>query len=408
MTENANAAEIPSKGVRYVINSSEGITIMMDQNNGRLVYKDILADKVIQRAINTLGNERASVGIIKLKGTFIISKTIKLDNNINLDLSEANLVLGGNINMFNLNGKKDITIIGGNFDGNKVKYNSEYWSGIVGQGTRVTIDGTVFHDFHGKGIYGSWLSNSTIKNVRSYNNDQDGIMLDSGLRRNTNENVRFMNCYSWSNGRKGFNIGIAKQISFVSCVSYNNKEDGWNIEGGTPGVDYYWYDINLIDCKSYGNGDCGYRIQMGGRRITLINCDSFGNGSGAFVRGRDDAWNIDGVTILGGNYYSNSRSGIRFSYGVQHVNVTGVSIFNNNQGEAGYNGIDFKNTSNLAHVVVSNVRAFDDQKIHKQMRGVDFGTSNLNGQNILVSNLTGNGNIIELFRGIITKAYIIQ
>ncbi len=339
---------------------------------------------------------------VVLIGELTTDAQLETGDNVVVNLYNAEVDLGGNHHMFIITGDK-VTFLGGMLNGNKAIYNTDLWCGVATDGTRredITIKDVAAHDFNGKGIYLKGLG-VYLENCRTYSNGQDGIYFEGSLPATPCEDVCVINCESWSNGRKGFNNGIIHNVEFIGCESHENTEDGWNIEGGTGvALDYYWTDVTLIRCKAYENIQNGYRAQMGGRRLCMEDCEGYSNQSnGAYIRGRDDAWNISELKIIGGSYHENELNGILLAYGIKYLKLIGPSVFNNDQSNGGYDGISVGNQSaNQTHWLFDDVYTYDDQGAPTQDRGLDLGVYNYAGQQIVVTTLMGSGNTIALLR----------
>jgi hypothetical protein len=396
---------------RFVIYKEGTTTYAFDSTTGKIPYSDSSETTVIQNALDGLTSGRSTKEKVTLKGNFTITTAIAIPSYTIMDLSEAKMSLGGDNHLFTISSTTDVEILGGICDGVKATYNSDVWSGIGGtHENRIIIKDVVLHDFKGKGIFITRLKNSVIENVISYSNDQDGIYLEGTVATESSNNVSVNNCICRNNGRKGFNNGYVEQITFSACKAYSNTEDGWNIEGGTgAALDYYFEDVKLENCYSYSNSQYGYRIQLAGRRTTLLNCDAYSNTfHGLYIRGQDTAWTLIDTQVIGGNYYENTQSGIIFAFGINHLKIIGVSVFNNDQGDTNNDGISLTDLSSMEHVILNNIHAYDNQGTATQDRGIDLSTTNLRGQDFTADTVWGEGNSSALWRGTVDTVRNVQ
>ena len=271
----------------YVIYTDGTYTYAENGTTGKLVYggpnnlggtTGTSSAAVLQAALNALTVGRTWKEKVVVKGNHTMTATVTIPSYTCLDMYGANFELGFNGHMFVWTDKTDIEILGGYYDGNKATYDTDLWSCMTGSPvTRLIVKDCIIHDFKGKGFYPARLIGGAIENIISYSNGQDGIYLE-GTAVTATERVEVRNCVTYNNGRHGFNVGVVKYTNFIGCTSYSNTNDGWNVEGGTlAGTNYYSDSIKLIDCRARDNGWYGIMVQMGGYRVTLQNCISNNN-----------------------------------------------------------------------------------------------------------------------------------
>lgn len=405
----AKQLNVVRKAPSYIIYKTDGLVRALNCKTNEIQFENASASTVINNVFGVLTDG----GVIFFRqGTYTITAqlTPTYDKLQLCGEGRENTVLklGANVHLLSLeNDIDDVTIRDLSFDGTKATYNTDYWCGVSGATVkRILIENCDFHDFEGKGCYGTQWSNFHIRNCRFYNNDQDGLYLE-GIDANFTKQGQITDCIAYGNARKGFNNGRIKDITFKGCIAYSNTGDGWNLEGSTDGS-YILENTKLIGCTAFSNGENGFRVQRQVYNVALIDCDAYTNtASGLYIRG-DDSYIMRNIRVIGGSYYENNDHGINVSYGMKHVKITDLSVYNNDAGAGSKDGISFSETTNFEHILVCNIHAYDNQGAHTQDYGVDFGTGDESAKDICVCNVWGEGNTSGLFRGTITAKFNIQ
>jgi hypothetical protein len=200
----------------------------------------------------------------------------------------------------------------------------------------VTIQDLTIEDGNGTavgdGIVAATVSNLTVSNVLSQNNDRDGLNGTTLSGTTTIQNSDFL-----TNGRDGINLDtVAGTLTIFNVTSEMNQDDGFegtNIgatvtvdSGSTDGVDDSSFTTNGQDGAGNGfslmgtfptltmnNGDYndnvgGHGIQLtgdGNNVATLTNVTATGNGIDGL-----NATTLNTLTVSGGNYDTNIDDGI--------------------------------------------------------------------------------------------------
>ena len=269
------------------------------------------------------------------------------------------------------------------------------WSIAVGSPGTYQTESTILNNFvescgegltHDAAIFVS--ANHSIRNIVTgnvcWNNDGSGIEFeDYGARSVIANNI------CGSNSRHGFYIVNSDLLSITGNVSEDNTLNGFNIADSGQ--------ITVNGNVSYDNTEHGISVNgtsnsviLQGNAITENGLDgiqiytSGGGGYGFTITGNDTNFNGNNGIIAVGN-------------GVNYCNITGNSVFYNDQTSSGDHGIYINNSTH--NLINSNISKGDDQGY-----GIyEVGTSDYN--TIIGNNCIGNATLGVFVTGANTRVH---
>lgn len=287
------------------------------------------AEATINSAITSLGS---SGGVVYLmEGTYIVSGSINIPNNVSLSGTGAGTVIktanGANIsvgllqNSDQTNGNNHITIENLKLNGNKSNQTSGAGTGInfvkVG-GDSTTIGAHIANiwveNFRDNGIVLNNSSRSTITNVSSHTNDNNGLGLQATSYTTISGSV-------FSDNTNSNSSGIT-----LSVTSFNNTITGNTLtNNGVAGL--------VLSGNSYGNTATGNTMNNNiGQGLSMINT-------------------TDNV-ITGNTIKSNGIHGIRVNTSTGNV-ISGNNVADNGQVTTSSDAI-FLLSGSLSNTITGN------------------------------------------------------
>lgn len=173
----------------------------------------------------------------------------------------------------------DITISGGDIDGNKD--NTKVWikdlfqNGIITGGVEnLKVLGVYVHDFPFQNIHisGSIVLNRTlgcrIEDCRAENSRSSGICIDSIFR---DDNIMILNCVGKNNGNSGLQLVAVNSATVLGGIYNNNGFCGIR----SAHDDIAMHDISIIGA-SVSSNNYGIGIRNG-KNLTISNCTTRNN-----------------------------------------------------------------------------------------------------------------------------------
>ncbi len=326
--------------------------IIEAKNIGGVIYADQYSS--IQESLNSIPYH----GDVKIKkGNYSVTSTIIINNSGTYDFTGSNLVLADNVNTSMLYvSASDVTINGGNFDGNKVNQGgSDTRSGIrVFNSDNITIQNVNVHNFYHQGIdvVGSNVSvhpeNVKITNNIANNNGLAGIYVgyyarDVLIKGNT---CSFNGGSSPYPDENGITIGDGSSDIIISeNICNSNANQGIDIDDSTVEN----VNITIISNQLTENVANGITVQNSNRSIISNNIVT-GNGiTGHCIYVRDsnftslssntcDGAMFNGVTLynttstsmVGGIIKNNLQDGLDM-FDADFSTISGITFSNNGQ-----------------------------------------------------------------------------
>lgn len=139
------------------------------------------------------------------------------------------------------------------------------------------------------------LSSSTFYGCVATGCTSDGFSLSSSCT--------LVNCLSYSNSGKGFNVGGNYTAAFYSCTAHVNTGDGF---------DFGSYGMNAaVNCIATNNGGWGFNLSY--RDIFMLNCAGRSNTSGNVDTVTVPFVNIGFVTLTADPYQNSSGADFRLN-----------------------------------------------------------------------------------------------
>lgn len=196
-------------------------------------------------------------------------------------------------------------------------------------------------------------------------------------------------------------LGDIEYVAINNCIIRvgDNSATGFNI--GTTGIWLkYAKNVNINNCIIHGQAD----LSKSGTGIYIQYCDNICINN-VTVYGCVDGIKLDNVTtaptnglqVIGGRYYGNRHAGIYAVNGSGNTGnnciIKGVFAYNNDQDEAGYQGIA---VDYFVDAMVEGCNCYDDQGSPTQNIGiiVDHAT------NAIVTNNIAKGNTVYQIRAV--------
>ena len=159
--------------------------------------------------VDELDNCWAAIYCISEPGYYYLRDSIVVKSSSNLRAIRIN---SDNVTL-DLNGFAIISTTKGTYDGIRV----------IGNHNNIVIKNGIVRGFGFDGIYAEVADGSTFKNLRLYDNDDDGL--------NVGDNCLVVDCFARNNGRNG--IRANKSNIIRDCTSSYNGWDGFTLFNGT-------------------------------------------------------------------------------------------------------------------------------------------------------------------------------
>lgn len=157
-------------------------------------------------------------------------------------------------------------------------------------------------------------------NCHAHDCERDGFVLDGVL------NFTLTSCYSYSNGRYGFNF-ITETFNGMAhgCHSTDNESNGFMVQGDS-------HHIVISGCRSENNAQQGIRIRRGAN-VIQTHCAVVNN----LVKGNGR----NGINITGAHYNLVANNLILDSSQAEHNTYMSVSLDEDDGDTAEFNGASF-------------------------------------------------------------------
>lgn len=347
-TANITTLNAPTgRGATYIVAGNDASTTVKAQADA---LSDGTADDVqINAGISALPAGRTSYATVKLIGSFSTTNTINLASYTILDLSEAKITAGANVDVITIpNTVSNVKIIKGLIDGNKGAGYTKYGITLSGNTSSetpfyVTIDGTEIQNAGDMGIQAMRANYVWINNSKVHDCTNRGIFFNGGG-------------YVW-------------------------LKDNQTYRNGTVGGYGTYFGSNLGAGKSWHN------VYVDG----LQTWDNVGNG--LVLTDNDNTLSPTGFEISRITSTNNTASNIVLQYinsGIVSDIITSLS---------GSHGIEYESTSN---VTSTSIHSFDNAGAdvlvaknggilsqHLVFNGIDaHGNGVASGDGVTISNTT--------------------
>jgi len=336
------------RSATYVVAASDAPAHVKAQAD--YVCDGTVADNVkIQAAIDAISGTKWET--VKLVGSFSITTAIALESYLNLDLTEAIITAGANVDILtSANSKSHINILGGILDGNKTAGYTEDCialsgtNGVLGTDFYLNVIGTEIRNAGNFGLDATNSQHVTFTRVKAHDNGLRGMMFDSGCY------IWVTDCEVYSNGTTtahygiyfGNNLGSGKSwhdIHIHGLTTHDNAGIGLLLTDNLDTLSPYNADVNGV--ISYSNGNRGVLFQYL-TRSTIKNIISYSNTG-------------YGVGMIGCSYCD-------FSGIVTYSNTThGVNVTNSTNASSIYN-------------ILTDIQTFSNTEIGLQINNTTHST----------------------------------
>jgi len=373
----------------YIIFQEDDLIKALNCQKGFVEFSSKDASSVIQSAINSLPTEGGTIFI--KAGTYEISSTIKLKNNVML-IGEGwsvclkladNRPSGTHIlqNEDTVTGNTDIIIANLMLDGNRE--NQAYLiNGIhFEKVTRAKLINIKAVNSRGCNIYLSGCSEVEISHPHLEGAGDDNLAISLG-----SYYIDVIGgIYKASAGVTGSSHGIevedAKLVNIVNPICMNNTHYGILVRASPDGIEDVT-DINIVNpiCVNNARGIAIYKASAAPytfRRIHLVNPILRNNSvHGCHIEDYSDTGDPRDITWHGGISFNNQEHGALITW-IKHMVINGVIFKNNNQVTGTANGIRLFYSE---YVRVHNCHFYDDQPTPTQDYGIREGTGSDNNE----------------------------